>query len=46
MTFSDISNLNNGSDIGAYIYGLFIEGCKYDTSKGHLEDSDPNVMFV
>ncbi|KAL4466850.1 hypothetical protein ABPG74_010447 [Tetrahymena malaccensis] len=31
---------------GAYIYGLFIEGCQFDVNKGILEDSNPGVMYT
>lgn len=44
MSFYDVNNLNNGSDTGAYVNGMFVEGCKFDSNKGILDDSDPNVM--
>ena len=28
--YADPASLNSCSDSGAYIYGLFIEGCKFD----------------
>ncbi|EGR30170.1 hypothetical protein IMG5_139330 [Ichthyophthirius multifiliis] len=34
------------SQNGAFIYGLFIEGCQFDVSKGCLEDSAPGVMYT
>lgn len=30
---------------GCYIYGLFLEGCKYDYGDHHLTDSDPKKLF-
>ena len=31
---------------GAYIYGLFIEGCRWDNEQGTLEESQPKVLFT
>jgi dynein heavy chain len=31
---------------GAFIYGLFIEGCKWDYEKCILAESDPKILFV
>lgn len=33
------------SNLGAYIYGLFIEGASFDLGKSLLDDSLPGVMF-
>lgn len=30
---------------GCYIYGLFLEGCKWDYNTHSLEDSDPKKLF-
>jgi dynein heavy chain len=30
---------------GCYIYGLFLEGCKYDYTTHKLSDSDPKKLF-
>lgn len=31
---------------GCYIYGLYLEGCKWDYNTEALEDSDPKKLFV
>ena len=31
---------------GVYIYGLFIEGCKWNSSKGVLAESEPKQLFT
>lgn len=31
---------------GCYIYGLFLEGCKYDYQTHELAESDPKELFV
>ena len=43
---NDSSSVNSPSETGAYITGLFTEGCQFDTNKGFLDESSPGVMFV
>ena len=43
---TDPSSVNSPSETGAYITGLFTEGCQFDTNKGFLDESSPGVMFV
>lgn len=31
---------------GAYIWGLYIEGCRWDAEQGTLEESQPKVLFT
>lgn len=31
---------------GCYIYGMYIEGCKWDNRKHQLGDSDPKKLFT
>lgn len=31
---------------GCYIFGLFLEGCKWDYETHELADSDPKELFV
>lgn len=33
-----ILQISSTPDNGAYIYGLYIEGCRFDINKGLLED--------
>lgn len=34
------------SENGAFIYGLFIEGCGFEFNKGYLDESQPGVMYI
>ena len=43
---SNMENFTGGDENGAYIYGLFIEGCKFDFSRLKLQDSEPGIMFT
>jgi dynein heavy chain, axonemal len=31
---------------GCYIYGMYLEGCKWDYKQHTLEDSDPKKLFT
>lgn len=31
---------------GCYIYGMYLEGCKWDSRNHVLEDSDPKKLFT
>ena len=37
--------MKHGPSEGIYIYGLFLDGCKWDKGKGVLTDSDPKVIY-
>jgi dynein heavy chain len=41
-----MENFSGGLENGAYIYGLFIEGCRFDFSRLRLMDSEPGIMFT
>lgn len=43
ITHHDIKEAPKG---GCMIYGLFLEGCKWDYDKHELADSDPKELFV
>jgi len=38
--------VRKGPDEGAYFYGMFLEGCKWDKQGNKLTDSDPKVLFA
>jgi len=38
--------VRKGPDEGAYFYGLFLEGCKWDKPGNRLADSDPKILFA
>jgi dynein heavy chain len=31
---------------GCYIYGMYLEGCKWDNKMHQLEESDPKKLFT
>lgn len=38
--------MKKGPEEGIYIYGLYLDGCKWDKEKTRLVDSDPKVLFA
>ena len=38
--------VRKGPDEGVYIYGLFVDGAKWEKTKDKLVDSDPKVLFA
>ncbi|KAG8470448.1 hypothetical protein KFE25_008869 [Diacronema lutheri] len=43
---SEKDDLRRGPEEGVYIYGLFLDGCKWDKGKDRLVDSDPKVLYA
>ena len=42
--FSETQQIVAPAPEGVYVYGLFVEGCRFDMQKGLLEESEPGVM--
>ncbi|CAK72703.1 unnamed protein product (macronuclear) [Paramecium tetraurelia] len=45
FNYIDYEMITSMPEIGAYIYGLFIEGCRFDLNKGILEDQLPGQLI-
>jgi dynein heavy chain len=45
MTGVDSKDMNQPPAIGAYVYGLYMEGGRFNRSSMHLEDSLPRVLL-
>ena len=43
MTFKDVKEKPQD---GCYIYGMYLEGCKWGYDKHQLDESDPKKLFV
>ena len=43
LTYKDIKEK---PEDGCYIYGMYLEGCKWGYNTHQLEDSDPKKLFV
>ena len=39
-------NIEAGAEDGAYIYGLFLEGCRWSSDQGVLAESTPKVLYT
>jgi len=41
----DKFNINISPDDGCYIYGLFLDGCKFNEQTQLLDEQDPKVLY-
>lgn len=46
MTDSTKYDLQKGPEDGAYIYGLFLEGCRWNSESSVLAESHPKVLYT
>ena len=44
--FTDIEEIGEVPDDGCFIYGLYMEGTRWDMDSMQLEDSRPNEMYT
>jgi dynein heavy chain, axonemal len=42
----DVEQLKDGMSEGVYVYGLFLEGCRWDGKQNKLVDSDPKKLYT
>ena len=40
-----ISHIEAPPEDGVYIYGMYLDGCKWSYAKNELAESDPKVLF-
>lgn len=45
QTFYDVEEITEVPEHGCYIYGLYMEGCKWDTDSMQLEEANPGEMY-
>lgn len=43
MSFQDVKKK---PESGCYLYGMYLEGCKWDYSTHQIAESDPKKLFV
>lgn len=39
-------NIEQGAEDGAYIYGLYLEGCRWSSEQAVLAESQPKVLYT
>lgn len=45
-SFTTIDMIKDAPPDGCYIYGLFLEGCRFDINKTLLDESQPGVLYT
>ena len=40
------TDITKAPEDGVYIFGLFVEGCRWDERKEALEESQPKILFT
>ena len=43
--YYDVDSIDDPTDDGCYIYGLYMDSCRFDTESMQLEDSHPSVIY-
>jgi len=46
VTKYEREEVKKGPEEGVYVYGLFLEGCRWDKEKMRLADSEPKVIYA
>ena len=46
MTAKDTDRIKRPPEVGAYIYGMFMQGAQFDTSVMQIAESEPRVLFA
>ena len=39
-------NMEKGPEDGAYVYGLYLEGCRWSSEQSYLAESHPKILYT